>query len=175
MAKSKEDKLREKQEMEQMFRRAQRIENHIIKEWDEKEKRIAESNQQIEEVRKAKRKAKRKELLRNPNTYYSALGLLIIIVFVGGILFASLFGGPDKVEACHKAQEYVKQRLKSPTSAKFPWCSSKNVTDLGNGRVSVAGYVDAANSFNAKLRSRYIVIMKYSGNKNWILEEIFIE
>ena len=72
--------------------------------------------------------------------------------------------------ACVYSQDAVKQKLKSPGSAKFPDCAfdadqyeiraNENKTMF-----SVIGYVDAQNSFGALLRSKYVVIMKKEGNQ----------
>lgn len=60
-------------------------------------------------------------------------------------------------------QEAVKERLKSPSTSKFPWgydeynIKETNSTNNDMTIYNVAGYVDAENSFGAKLRNNFIV------------------
>ncbi|WP_252238860.1 hypothetical protein [Clostridium sp. VAP51] len=68
------------------------------------------------------------------------------------------------------SQEIVKNNLKAPKSAKFPWgfdqysiteCDS--TTDGFKGYI-VMGYVDAINSFNAEIRNDFAVQIEISDN-----------
>ena len=56
-------------------------------------------------------------------------------------------------------KDYVKNNLKSPSSAKFP--SMNYVQIYKNGATyTVNGYVDAQNSFGATLRTKYTITIK---------------
>jgi hypothetical protein len=80
----------------------------------------------------------------------------------------------DKAIPITMAQDFVKARLKSPSSASFPWSFDKyQVTEGQDGHWSVSGYVDATNSFNAHVRTRWSVEMTASGS-NWELVSINI-
>lgn len=76
------------------------------------------------------------------------------------------------------SQNFVKQRLKSPSTAEFPY-----VTDRGVKAVTapgctfdVAAFVDAKNGFGASIRNRYTVKMLYdTGTKKWRAEQLSIE
>jgi hypothetical protein len=58
----------------------------------------------------------------------------------------------------------VRRRLKSPSSASFPWSFDEySVTDLGLGHWRVSGYVDAQNGFGATIRTRWSVEMQDEG------------
>lgn len=63
--------------------------------------------------------------------------------------------------ACYAAQQKIKSALKAPSTADFPNCyeadSEAHVdpSDVGPGAYTVATYVDAQNSFGAKLRGYY--------------------
>jgi hypothetical protein len=71
------------------------------------------------------------------------------------------------------AQAFVKERLKSPTSASFPWSFDEyRVSNIGN-EWSVSGYVDAINGFNANLRTHWSLRMRDEGD-NWRLLSINI-
>jgi hypothetical protein len=80
--------------------------------------------------------------------------------------------GPDKMTAYFASQKFVKNRLKAPSTAKFPWFSEVVVKDLGGGRFSVSGYVDAQNSFGAQIRTNYTCVLKGADELNWTLESI---
>jgi len=57
------------------------------------------------------------------------------------------------------SQTFVKRQLKAPSTANFPWSSSDGVSIRRKGgcRFEVSAYVDAENSFGAKIRSPYVV------------------
>ena len=57
---------------------------------------------------------------------------------------------------------YVKQSLKSPATADFPLLDSQT-RHLGEGRYAASSYVDAQNSFGAKLRTYWSTELRYKG------------
>lgn len=74
--------------------------------------------------------------------------------------------------AIYAARGLVQKTLKSPNSAKFPTNSSGEyrVTALENGAWKVSGYVDARNSFNAEIRTRWEAIVRYDPqDRMWYL------
>jgi hypothetical protein len=79
----------------------------------------------------------------------------------------------DKIGAWVMAQQFVKDGLKSPGSADFGSVFGEYqkaddcVTDLGDGKYQVRGWVDAQNAFGATLRSNFTVTLKYVGGGNW--------
>jgi hypothetical protein len=67
-------------------------------------------------------------------------------------------------EACDEAQAAVRARLKSPATAEFPscgWSASEYVIrqNADNTAFTVEGHVDAQNSFGAKLRNKFTVML----------------
>ncbi len=67
----------------------------------------------------------------------------------------------EKAEAIAMAQEMVKAELKAPSTASFPWdASAYTITKSGN-QYTVKGYVDAQNSFGAKIRSTFEACFTY--------------
>lgn len=66
----------------------------------------------------------------------------------------------DNLGAAAAAQTFVKARLVSPATAKFPWAGG-DVTELNPGEYSVKGYVDSQNAFGAMLRKNYLCIITY--------------
>lgn len=65
--------------------------------------------------------------------------------------------------AYNRAKEFVKTQLKAPASAEFGGFTDRGVTTYQtNGCLfSATGYVDAQNSFGAKIRSRYSVSLEF--------------
>lgn len=88
--------------------------------------------------------------------------VLVIFIF---LFFA--FGSDDddsssptvanKMLAYSYAEDFVKQRLKSPSTAKFPSIFEKadHITELGNNKYRINSWVDSQNGFGAMLRSRF--------------------
>ncbi len=72
-------------------------------------------------------------------------------------------------------EEFVKDNLKAPATASFPWYDSSFVQNLGDGAYKVSAYVDAENSFGAKLRTDFVCVVKYVGNDKWHLEDLSID
>jgi len=63
----------------------------------------------------------------------------------------------------------VKEGLKAPRTAKYPWTANVHVS---GGRASMTSYVDAQNSFGALIRTHYFCAVQYGGGKpgdvaNW--------
>lgn len=106
--------------------------------------------------------------------------LLVIVVSVmgavGGNTTASVARTPGRSDACFMSQKFVKQSLKSPTSAEFPaWTEANCKVKQAAGTWIVTSYVDAQNSFGAMIRSDYVVQMTHSaGNDTWTLVDIAI-
>jgi hypothetical protein len=77
-----------------------------------------------------------------------------------------------------QSQGYVKNALKSPASAKFPY--SYEIRNLPDNRFVVSSYVDSQNSFGAMLRSNWVVTLQYLGGnefegKSWKLEAMTVD
>lgn len=79
----------------------------------------------------------------------------------------------DEVDARLMCREFVEERLKAPSTAKFDR-RSETAMHHGGGRYAVTGTVDAQNAFGATIRSRYGCELHYSRGK-WYLDDIWIE
>lgn len=67
------------------------------------------------------------------------------------------------------SKQFVKDRLRSPSTAKFPW-SATETTDLGARGWRVKAYVDSQNAFGAMIRTEYTCEVKTTdGGTNWTL------
>ena len=76
-----------------------------------------------------------------------------------------------KIDALVMSEHFVKQKLKAPSSADFPYINDRQVVVVhkGGGRFIVQSYVDAQNAFGAKLRTRYQCELKQLEGQNWQL------
>lgn len=84
----------------------------------------------------------------------------------------------DKEELARQAfiisQDYVKKNLKAPSTAKFPFLDYTFSDPDPDNTIIIKSYVDAQNSFGAKLRNDYYVKVRYKGGdwadiQNWEL------
>ncbi len=80
----------------------------------------------------------------------------------------------DKAMAYAMCQDFVKQRLKAPSTADFPWSYDDKVAELGGGRWQVRGYVDAQNGFGAQIRSNFVCTV-VDGGESWTLEKMVMD
>ncbi len=99
------------------------------------------------------------------------------------VLFSSVFlfscGKSNMCESDGMAyvmsQKYVKNHLKSPSSAKFPHAPMSS-SYLGSCTHVVTGSFEASNSFGAMMRSTYKVTMKYNEeNRTWSGSDLTID
>jgi hypothetical protein len=82
----------------------------------------------------------------------------------------------DKTRAFQMSRDFVKDRLRAPTTAEFPWATDDGVSvvDLGDCTFDVHAYVDAQNAFGAKIRNRYDVKLRYLGNEEWRASSVVV-
>lgn len=108
----------------------------------------------------------------------------IIVVLVAFAVWGALSGDPkDSVtntdthnwrSAYATARQFVRDSLKSPSTADFPMPDQSYVEDLGGGKYRVRAYVDAENAFGAKLRSDWMVVEHWVGGGNYALDDIAV-
>jgi hypothetical protein len=77
-------------------------------------------------------------------------------------------------EAADFCEKMVTKNLKAPSTAVFPSRRETTVTSRGHNMFTVIGYVDAENSFGAKLRTPYRCDPRMSDGK-WYLDEFIME
>ena len=114
--------------------------------------------------------------------------LAIVLALGGGVWLLGQFGDgtPSAPEdpcardsaAWVMATQFVERRLKAPSTAKFPWMSDDgvSVSRLPGCKYRVIGYVDAQNSFGAKLRNRFVVELgpETPGSDTWTASAVEI-
>jgi hypothetical protein len=86
----------------------------------------------------------------------------------------------DQVMAFIQCKNLVRDRLKAPSTAKFPLIE-RTVTKTSDGDYQVLSYVDAQNSFGAQIRSNYVCTIKRSNPegdradpRSWTLVDVSI-
>lgn len=86
----------------------------------------------------------------------------------------SLISSEDMIYYYDIAKEIVETCLKSPSTADFPSKSEITYQKKGN-LVAIQGYVDAVNSFNAEIRSDFLVQFYVYDLKNFSYETTYIQ
>lgn len=116
-----------------------------------------------------------------PKVCMKKIALLGLIGFV-------LTGCGDKcdsdVGAFVMSQNFVKKKLKYPSSAVFPYIDDSAVYVYGDidkegleiCEYSVHGYVESKNSFGVMVNNKYTVDLKYNvKNDTWSAAQVFIQ
>ena len=84
------------------------------------------------------------------------------VVVIAALLAGCSSGPKDRtVDARSTCQEWVKQQLKAPGSADF---GGQSATGSGQGPWTITGWVDAQNSFGAKLRTNWTCSVRLEGD-----------
>ena len=71
-------------------------------------------------------------------------------------------------DAKWRCKEFVEKTLKAPSTADFQNYNNFFARGIGEGPFQVSGYVDAENSFGAKIRTQFICERRKTGD-NWQL------
>ncbi|CAB4218719.1 hypothetical protein UFOVP1596_38 [uncultured Caudovirales phage] len=82
-----------------------------------------------------------------------------------------------KTSAYIVSQDFVKARLKSPSTADFPFVQEKDGYDPASKIYTIVSHVDSQNSFGAIVRMEYAIQMKFNGGEaddpnNWAVVKI---
>lgn len=81
----------------------------------------------------------------------------------------------DKAFAWTAALQVVKENLKAPSTAKFPFSYyGQDIKEVAYNTFIVNSYVDAENSFGAKLRSNFMVKIKKTGENTFNVLDVQI-
>ncbi|PBC04838.1 hypothetical protein [Mesorhizobium sp. WSM3860] len=84
----------------------------------------------------------------------------------------------DTTMAFVMSLKFVKDRLKAPATASFPWSSLDGVSTTVSGycQFRVNAYVDSENSFGANLRSHYSMDLRYNqADEMWYAANVVIQ
>jgi len=109
--------------------------------------------------------------------YRMVLVLLIIITFAVPFIIPKPKEDPNAWKtrdnttmAYVMMQNFVKEQLKSPDSAKFEWITEPDCKITKEGLdYAVSSWVDSQNSFGAMVRTRFSGVIRQVDEKNWEL------
>ena len=73
-----------------------------------------------------------------------------------------------------QCEDAVRESLKAPSSAEFSGFFGSEVIVQGDRRYAIIGWVDAENSFGAKIRTKYICKTRDEGNGRWSFEPLMV-
>lgn len=103
------------------------------------------------------------KIKRNNVVVFVILGIVVccfgVFTIVGSLSSVSKNTG-DANMASVQCRNYVRDRLKSPSTANFPWDSAQSV---GNNTYEMYSYVDAQNGFGATIRNNFYCKIQYTG------------
>lgn len=119
---------------------------------------------------------------RGSNQLIQGLALLLFMAVTIGVVAVVASPSEDRSSSVEDddvhgawayAQQFVKQDLKAPSTAEFPFGGYRHVQPLGDGRYRVTSYVDAQNSFGAALRTHFEAVLRRAPDR-WELESLQI-
>jgi len=128
---------------------------------------------------KEKEKVVKSQVKKPKKKHSTFLTWIIIIAVLMTIFYITYIGSVEdnsslnsssstnKFVAYSYAEDFVKQNLKSPSTADFPGVSEKDqhITNLGGGKYKIESWVDSQNSFGATIRAKFSCIIIFEGNK----------
>ena len=108
---------------------------------------------------------------------YSIIGVILLVWII--VASSTCGGSKDKTpesqvtssRAWQIAKDMVKDKLKSPSTADFPWTEDR-YTMLKDSAIMIIGHVDSQNSFGAMIRTNFSITLQYRGGewsdiRNW--------
>lgn len=81
----------------------------------------------------------------------------------------------DGVSAQLACQRFVSSRLKAPSTASFAPFEELSISESGDSKFVVSGWVDSQNSFGAKLRTPYLCSVQFVGTRVELLNLQIVE
>ena len=99
---------------------------------------------------------------------------MLIVCSIGLNFQACVDDGPrpaDKIDAYVYHKYFIKDKLKSPTTAEFSSYNKNKIRQLDKFTFKLTGYVDSQNSFGAQIRTNYTIVVKNETGevKDWKL------
>ena len=81
----------------------------------------------------------------------------------------------DEISAFVMSQHFIKNNLRAPATAQFPYSGDAQIAKTGECTFRVQSYVDAQNGFGALIRSRTQVDMEYfPSSDTWLGRNVVI-
>lgn len=118
----------------------------------------------------------------DPDTRNGCLGIIVFLATIAFALSTCSGGGGDSdsspgsgrssetrsdTAAFVMCQEFVKDRLQTPSTARFPLVREATIRSTGSNEWSVTSHVDAQNVFGAQVRTRWTCDIEYVGGDQW--------
>ncbi len=143
--------------------------------------------EQEEKMRAVAKEKAEKELKEEKKKKDMKNGLIGCAVLIGIVILIAIFssGGEKKpsvsweerdnsIGAYIMSERFVKEKLKSPSTAKFPGVLNRDghVIKGEDNQYIINSYVDSQNSFGATVRTNFMVIIKQVDENNWRLIDI---
>lgn len=79
-------------------------------------------------------------------------------------------GDPNEGVAAYACQTFVKERLKAPKTADFPWRYDVSRDSTDQNKYTIVSYVDAQNSFGALIRTHYSCVVRAGGTSMRLID-----
>jgi hypothetical protein len=106
------------------------------------------------------------------------LGLIGVAVAFFIVIALVANGGEDagsETAAFVMCQDFVKDQLRSPSTARFPTVREATITSAGSDAYQVRSHVDAQNAFGAEIRTEWLCEIEYVGDDRWRGQAILLE
>ena len=109
----------------------------------------------------------------------AVLGLIFLLILMGWI--GSLSMGPGNSSSSMEDRAFtawamhslfIKNALKAPSTADFAPRAESSVETIAPNTYKITSYVDAQNSFGAKIRNHYEITLKDNGPDKWQLIDL---
>lgn len=101
---------------------------------------------------------------------------ILILLLISLLSCFERDGPPNMSHVRFYCEEAVKARLKSPSSATFSSQFETEISEVAAGQTyRVRGFVDAQNSFGAKIRGRYICTVstyKSGNDRTYVVDSV---
>lgn len=132
----------------------------------------------IEEEEPPKKVAAVKPPWRPYGQHPAVIGLMIAVIFAAAWGYGTWNNRPvapkpvvhDGVSAQLACQRFVSSRLKAPSTASFAPFQELSISERTQGKFIVVGWVDAENTFGAKLRNNYFCSIQFTGANVQLLD-----
>lgn len=99
-----------------------------------------------------------------------SLGIVALFIMIAGCGGGKQTSG-DSVGAFVFCKDFVRDRLKSPSTADFPF--RRTTSDLGNNTYVITSYVDSQNLFGATVRSHWSCKIRHRATEDaWELLDL---
>lgn len=95
------------------------------------------------------------------------LGLFYLISTSGDNPSSDNSSSTNKFLAYNYAENFVKEKIKSPSTAVFPGIieKDKHITDLDGGKYQITSWVDSQNGFGATIRTSFSCMIIFEGDQ----------